>query len=187
MAIDKFFRERRKWQNPEALLFSIGLKRGFTFIDVGCGTGFFAIPAAIIVGENGRVYGLDPDSEAIDELRKEARKKGLQNLNLRVGTAEETVLCKSCAHIVFFSIVLHDFNDTTKVLRNAKKMLKYTGRLVNLDWKKEPMELGLPLERRFSEKKAEDIIESASFEIETIKEVSHYFYLIIAKHGTICS
>jgi ubiquinone/menaquinone biosynthesis C-methylase UbiE len=65
-------KERRAWQNPENILLSIGLKPGSTFIDLGCGDGFFAVPAANIVGRNGRVYALDMNSEAIDRLKGES-------------------------------------------------------------------------------------------------------------------
>ena len=130
--------ERRKWQNPEVILAEIGVKRGFTFVDVGCGHGFFALPAARLVGNEGRVYGLDADSEAVRKLKVRAAKEKLRNLKLKAGMAEETVFCDSCADIVFFGIVLHDFIDPNKVLSNTKKMLKPTGRLIDLDWKKEP-------------------------------------------------
>ena len=46
--------ERRTWQNPEEILTAIGLKAGQTLIDIGCGEGFFTLPAARIVGPNGR-------------------------------------------------------------------------------------------------------------------------------------
>jgi FkbM family methyltransferase len=85
------------------------LKLGSTFIDVGCGYGFFALPAARLVGEKGRVYGLDVDAEAIEKLREAATKENLENLALKVGNAEETILCERCADVVFFGIVLHDF------------------------------------------------------------------------------
>ena len=51
--------ERRKWQNPENILDGIGLHPGMTFIDIGCGQGFFTIPAAKIVGDSGKVYASD--------------------------------------------------------------------------------------------------------------------------------
>jgi len=156
------------------------LKLGFTFIDVGCGNGFFALPAARLVGENGKVCGLDINAEAIGMLTKTAMKEGLRNLNLRVGMAEETVLCKACADIVFFGIVLHDFTDVARVLSNAKRMLKSTGRLVDLDWKKEPMKFGPPLQIRFSEEKAVSLIEAAGFKINSVKDAGTYHYLIVA-------
>lgn len=174
-------KERRKWQNPEAILADIGLRLGFTFMDIGCGDGFFAIPAARLVGERGRVYALDVDSEAVDRLRRRAKKEGLINLSLKVGPAEETVLCEACADMVFFGINLHDFRDPSKVLMNAKRMLKPTGRLIDLDWKKQPMEIGPPLGIRFSDRKTTNLIKAAGFMIEAVKEAGPYHYLIIAK------
>jgi hypothetical protein len=64
---------------------------------------------------------------------------------------------------------------------NAKKMLKQTGRLVDLDWKKEPMEFGPPLKIRFDEEQAVNLVESASFRIKTVKDAGPYHYIIIAK------
>ena len=60
-------------------------------------------------------------------------------------------------------------------------MLKSTGRLVNLDWRKEPMELGPPLQIRFSEKEAKSLIENTGFTIEAVKDVGSYHYIITAK------
>jgi ubiquinone/menaquinone biosynthesis C-methylase UbiE len=173
--------ERRQWQNPETILSSIGLRSGFTFIDIGCGGGFFALPAARIVGIEGKVYGLDTNADSIANLKDQASREDLKNLYLKIGRAEEKIICKQCADIVFFGIVLHDFRDASKVLENAKRMVKPTGRLVNLDWKKEPMELGPPLRIRFSEEMAVSLIEGAGFTVETIKDSGQYHYLVIAK------
>jgi ubiquinone/menaquinone biosynthesis C-methylase UbiE len=181
--VHRFFddeKERRKWQNPEAILVDAGVKPGLILVDVGCGHGFFALPAARLVGNEGRVYGLDADSEAIDRLKEKVAKQKLRNLVLEVGMAEQTVLCDSCADIVFFGIVLHDFADTSKVLSNAKKMLKPTGRLIDLDWKKELMQLGPPLRIRFNEKEASNLIEKAGFRIDEVKEKGLYHYMIVA-------
>jgi ubiquinone/menaquinone biosynthesis C-methylase UbiE len=173
-------KERRKWQNPEAILTSIGLKSGFTFVDVGCGDGFFAVPAAKLVGKMGRVFGVDINPESIRRLEKKAESENLKNLELRLGRAEETVFCEGCADVVFFGIVLHDFDDPSKVLVNARKMLKRNGLLVSLDWKKEPMDVGPPLRIRFSEETAVRLIEAAGFKIETVKEWKPYNYIVIA-------
>jgi ubiquinone/menaquinone biosynthesis C-methylase UbiE len=173
--------ERRKWQNPEAILADIGLKAGLTFMDIGCGGGFFTLPAARLVGKSGKIYGIDTNAEYISELRELASGEGLNNLELTVGRAEDTVLCKSCADFIFFGIVLHDFDDPAKVLQNAKKMLNPAGRLVNLDWKKTSMPLGPPLQIRFSEEKSAQLIEAAGFEVISIKDIDPYHYMIVAK------
>jgi len=173
--------ERRRWQNPEAILADIGLRPGLTFVDIGCGGGFFALPAARIVGETGKVYSLDTNPRSIASLKELAASEGLTNLDLTIGKAEELTICEQCADIVFFGIALHDFKDPSRVLENARKMVKPAGRLVNLDWKKEPMKLGPPVEIRFSQEMASRLIEAAGFIVETIKDSGDYHYIIIAK------
>jgi len=42
--------EREQWQPPDDILDIIGIQPNSTFIDVGCGDGYFAIPAAQRVG-----------------------------------------------------------------------------------------------------------------------------------------
>ncbi len=173
--------ERRKWQNPEAILRDIGVKPGLTFIDVGCGAGFFTLPAARIIGPQGKVYGLDLQRDAIDEIRQKASIEGLANIDLKVGKAEEILMCRACADIVFLGIVLHDFQSPSEVLKNAHLMLKPDGKLVNLDWKKINMSFGPPLARRFDEATASRLIEQANFKIESVKDSGQYHYLITAK------
>lgn len=156
------------------------MKEGSTFIDVGCGNGFFSLPAARIVGKHGRVYGVDVSSDVITELKAEAKREGVKNLILRVGRAEETIFCNACADIVFYGVVLHDFKDPNRALVNARKMVKQDGRLINLDWRKEPMPIGPPLSIRFDEDMASRLIAQAGFRVTGIKQVLPYSYLIVA-------
>jgi ubiquinone/menaquinone biosynthesis C-methylase UbiE len=171
----------RRWHHPEISLERLGLRSGMTFMDVGCGYGFFTLQAASIVGETGKAYAVDIDASSIDRLKLEAAEKGLKNIRAEVGAAEETVFCDECADIVFYSIVLHDFRDPAKVLHNAKRMIKPDGTLVNLDWKKKPMPLGPPLKIRFSEEQAANLIKQAGFTVESVKNLGSNFYMVTAK------
>jgi len=60
-------------------------------------------------------------------------------------------------------------------------MLKPKGWLVDLDWKKEPMDFGPPLSIRFSEERAIGLIEGAGFKVEQQKETGRFHYLIMAR------
>jgi ubiquinone/menaquinone biosynthesis C-methylase UbiE len=184
MSCHRYFGEealRRKWHNPEITLKSIGLSVGMVYVDVGCGDGFFAIPAAQLVGEKGKVYAVDVDASAIERLKDKAAKKDLKNVTAKVEEAEETVFCEECADIVFYSRVLHDFRDPAKVLRNAKRMLKPAGTLVDLDWKKKRTPFGPPVRIRFSEEQAASLIKAAGFTIESVKAAGRNFYIVTAK------
>jgi ubiquinone/menaquinone biosynthesis C-methylase UbiE len=151
-----------------------------TFVDVGCGEGYFAIPAARRVRNFGRVYAVDINPESIERLRARAEKEGLANLISQAGGAETTVFCEGCADIVFFGIDLHDFQDPVAVLGNAKRMLGPRGRLVDLDWKDEPMDLGPPQGIRFPVGKARSLIESIGLRIHDVQDAGPYHYMVIA-------
>jgi len=170
---------RRSWYTPEDILQDLHL--GMTFTDIGCGDGFFSILAARKISEKGRVYAVDSDALAIEKLSSKAKTEDLKNITVKVATAEETIFCHACADFVFFSMVLHDFSDPAKVLRNAKQMIKPAGRQVDLDWKKQDMPFGPPVKIRFSQEYASSLIETAGFQIEGVKDVGSYHYVVTAK------
>ena len=173
--------ERRKYQNPEAILAGIGLQPGMTFVDVGCGGGFFALPAARIIGKRGKLYGFDENAEAITDLTRLATKEGLDNLELTTGNAEEIVLCEQCADVVFFGLVIVHLADPVKALENARRMLKPDGRLAVFDWKKKLTRQGPPMEQRLSEGQIVDFIKAAGFGGITVEDNGPYHYIITAR------
>jgi ubiquinone/menaquinone biosynthesis C-methylase UbiE len=171
---------RRQWQDPEAILAAIGLKPGMTFADIGCGAGFFALPAARITGPKGKIYGVDANPASIAALKEEAEKEGLKNLSLTVAEAEAVIPCEQCADFVFFGISLHDFHDPAKVLQNAKRILKPGGKLIDLDWKKEGVPFGPPDHIKFAPAYAAKLIREAGFLVLSIEGSGQYHYLITA-------
>jgi ubiquinone/menaquinone biosynthesis C-methylase UbiE len=173
--------ERRQWQDPEEILSLIGIMPGMVFVDMGCGDGYFALPAARRVGSSGRVYANDIDAGAVERLRLRAAREGLANLVTEMKESEATVSCEGCADVVFFGIDLHDFRDPATVLVNARRMLRPEGRLVDLDWKDQPMPFGPPLEKRFSIDKARNMMGAAGFRVDSVQNAGPYHYLIIAR------
>lgn len=169
---------RRSWYSPEAIIKN--LRFGMVFVDVGCGNGFFSILAAKKVGDIGKVYSVDIDADAVEKLRKKAEAEGLTNIVAVSGRAEETVFCDRCADFVFFSMDLHDFADPLRVLQNAKKMLKPSGQVIDLDWKKQQMPFGPPFGIRFSDEQAAELIRSAGFQIVENCEAGPHHYLLVA-------
>ena len=170
---------RRSWYNPDVILQE--LYSGTNFVDVGCGDGFFSILAARKVGEKGKVFAVDVDGQAIEKLKAKASSEGLTNITTKVGKAEDAIFCSHCADFVFYSMDLHDFSDPAKVLDNAWRMIKPTGILVDLDWKKIDMPFGPPSNIRFSEEYAEGLMKVAGFALIDARDAGPYHYIIKAK------
>jgi ubiquinone/menaquinone biosynthesis C-methylase UbiE len=75
-----------------ALLDLAGVKEGDAVLDVACGTGEPAIPAAIRVGPKGRVVATDFVAAMVDFAREKATAAGLQNIEFRVTDGEQLEL-----------------------------------------------------------------------------------------------
>jgi len=90
------------------LLEEVGIKAGQVVLDFGCGSGTYAIPAARIVGDKGKVYALDKDSEVLNELMQKAQSAGLNNID-RVDTHGELRihLADGSVDVVFLFDVFH--------------------------------------------------------------------------------
>lgn len=173
--------DRRSWQDPEAILGLTGLKSGDVFVDVGCGYGFFAIPAARIVGPHGKVIGIDVDRDWLESLRVAATNEGITNVETLLGRAEEIVPLEGSADVVFLGMDLHDFDDPAAVLRNARRTLKGGGTLANLDWKKEESPIGPPPEIRLDAATEAAMISGEGFEVMSVTAEGPYHYLILAR------
>ena len=80
------------------LLKDVGMKVGQIVLDFGCGSGTYTVPAARIVGDKGKVYALDKDSEVLDKLTQRAQSVGLDNIErmdthgeLEIGLADGSI------------------------------------------------------------------------------------------------
>ena len=61
---------RRRLNNPVKTLEAAGLKVGQHVLEVGCGAGFFTVPAARLVGGTGLVHSIDLYPRAIEHVTK---------------------------------------------------------------------------------------------------------------------
>ncbi len=73
------------------ILKRIGIKMGQIVLDFGCGSGTYTIPVAKIVGKKGRVYALDKDNNALDNLMRKATLGRLENVR-RMATSGDVII-----------------------------------------------------------------------------------------------
>ncbi|MHA1442278.1 MAG: class I SAM-dependent methyltransferase [Candidatus Heimdallarchaeota archaeon] len=99
------------FMNADDLLIPAGLKEGQKVLEVGCGPGFFTIPAAEIVGENGIVYANDFNHFAIKKVEKKIAKKNITNVIVMHEDITKTTLSDKSIDLVFFFGVIHSLED----------------------------------------------------------------------------
>jgi ubiquinone/menaquinone biosynthesis C-methylase UbiE len=66
----------RRWLHDPPKIVGPYIEPGMTVLDVGCGLGWFAIPMARMVGEQGKVIAVDLQPQMLEMLRRRADKAG---------------------------------------------------------------------------------------------------------------
>ena len=66
--------------STRALLAEVGIRTGWTCLDVGCGGGDVTFELARAVGPAGRVVGVDRDETKLELARREAAQRGVTNV-----------------------------------------------------------------------------------------------------------
>ena len=104
----------------------MGVKRGQTILEVGCGPGFFTIPAARMA-EDGTVYALDIYPMMIENVEKKARKHRLDNIKTLNLPASSTGLNDKSIDLILCIDVLSDISDIVPTLQEMHRILKPDG------------------------------------------------------------
>ncbi len=135
--IDTFvFRDQvRELRQRTATLAHIQL--GEQVLDVGCGTGTLAIEAARLVGNAGRVAGVDPGKEQIARARAKAAPRHLP-IDFQIGVIEQLPFPDQTFDVVLSTLLMHHLPVPLKRqgLAEIARVLKPGGRLVIADFKR---------------------------------------------------
>ncbi len=119
--------------NPYKLLKQAGLKNDQTVLEVGCGPGFFTVPASKIVGENGFIYAIDINPFAIESVNKKVKKAGVENVEALVISVYNTELYDQSIDLAFLFGVRHVL-EYTKVKKEMNRIMKNEGILAIQKW-----------------------------------------------------
>jgi ubiquinone/menaquinone biosynthesis C-methylase UbiE len=119
---------RRRGQNPERILKPY-IREGMTALDLGCGTGFFTIDMAKLVGPTGKVVAADLQDGMLDILRKKIDRAGLKNIFPYKTPQDKLGLTEKFDFVLIF-YVLHEIPDQAALLKEIKEMLKPDGKVL---------------------------------------------------------
>ncbi|MBU3160975.1 class I SAM-dependent methyltransferase [Clostridium frigoris] len=164
---------RRQLMPPAQTLknFQIGAKG--SLLDVGCGIGYFSIPAANIL-KQGNVIGLDIMPEMIDIAKEKA--KGITNIEFIKSEEYSFPIQDASIDYVFICNVIHEVENKAKYFNEIRRVLKPSGLLCIIDWEKKETKMGPSINDRISKVEMIKICASANFEHleDVFINIDHY-------------
>lgn len=101
-----------------------GIKEGDTVVDLGSGAGNDVFVARAIVGDTGKVIGLDMTEEMIDNANKNNAKLGYKNVEFKLGDIELMPFKNNLADVVVSNCVLNLVPDKEKAFSEIFRILK---------------------------------------------------------------
>jgi ubiquinone/menaquinone biosynthesis C-methylase UbiE len=101
-----------------------GIKEGNTVVDLGSGAGNDVFVARAIVGNSGKVIGIDMTEEMIDKANKNNQKLGYNNVEFKLGEIENMPLENSIADVVVSNCVLNLVPNKEKAFSEIYRILK---------------------------------------------------------------
>ena len=135
--------------NPKQILLDVGVAAGMQVADFGCGGGYFVIPAAQLVGDQGTVFGVDVLKDALSSLTSKSKLFNLSNI-VPVWANVETYGASRGIHdhkldMVFLVQLLSQTKPEKMegVFKEVDRVLNHDdGKILVVDWKTKKFVLG---------------------------------------------
>ena len=121
---------RGRFFDPVRTLKGARIQSGQEVLEVGCGTGFFTIPAVELVGDEGRVYAIDPHPLAIEQVARKVRDAGLTNVRPINADATEAGLASDSIDLaLLFGVIPSPTLPLDRLLPEIHRLLRSEGAL----------------------------------------------------------
>ena len=119
---------RQKLMDPEKTLRIAEVQPAQTILEVGCGTGFFTIPAARAIGDEGWLIALDASSGFLEEVSRKVRDAELKNVVILQRDALNTKLdSESVDKVLLFGVIPFPLLPLDKLLPEVYRVLNPEG------------------------------------------------------------
>lgn len=120
---------RRLIQDPALILQGL-VQPGQTVLDIGCGMGYFSLPMARLVGQDGEVICIDMQTGMLEAARRKAGKAGLEGRMRFQQCTENSLGLTTAADFALTFWMVHEVARRDKFLREIKQSLNPSGTLL---------------------------------------------------------
>ena len=127
------------WREAESqlkrfeVLAGVGDLNGCSVLDIGCGGGVDTLIAAMIVGPEGKVVGVDMTPEMLERAVKNLNETNLSNVTFEPASAENLPFPDESIDVAISNGVFNLIPDKVKALAEVYRVLKPSGRIMIAD------------------------------------------------------
>jgi demethylmenaquinone methyltransferase/2-methoxy-6-polyprenyl-1,4-benzoquinol methylase len=123
-------RFRYRFFGPAKILEGVDGLQGQTVLEIGCGTGFFTIPAARLIGDQGSLVAMDIIPESVEMVSKKVQTAQLHNVRVVKGDALRTNLdSASFQTVILFGVIPAPMVPLNQLLIELHRVLRPEGSL----------------------------------------------------------
>lgn len=170
--------ERHKLLNPEETLNKIGFEEGMLAAEIGCGTGFYTIPASRILGDDGKIYAFDIESKMLTLLRMKIEKPNIVPI---VCEEDKLPLKDKLLDIALLAFMIHESSAPFDYIKEIKRVLKQLGRLAVIDWNKISEDEGPQESDRISKDQIIEWFNELKLNVVINEDLNASHYLLVAE------
>ena len=137
--------------DPGVVIKQLDIKEKDIVTDLGCGRGFFVIPAAKKVGDEGKVYAFDILESPLEAVSSVAKLNFLSNIIIGRANLEERgdvqkIMQGELMDVVMMSNVMFANKKRNNIIAEAGSILKKDKELAIIDWKNSELPIAPPVE-----------------------------------------
>jgi HEAT repeat protein/protein-L-isoaspartate O-methyltransferase len=136
---------REREEATSVMIHALELKPGQVVADLGCGNGYHSLMMARLVGESGKIYGVDIQKEMLTMLKKRAKDANIANVVPVLGKFWDPNLPANSIDVALIVDAYHEFSHPARMLKGIYKALKPKGVVVFLEYRMEDPEV--PIKR----------------------------------------
>ena len=144
--------EREKEEEPAKLLKALGIQEGMVIADVGAGSGYHVFRMAPLVGEKGKILGVDIQPEMLDLMNARAKKENVTNIQTVKSTETDPKLPANSVDLILMVDVYHELSYPYEMTEKMVASLKPGGRLVFVEFRLEDPMVPIKLVHKMSER-----------------------------------
>lgn len=172
-----------KFLDPNSIIAQLNVQSGSIAADFGCGPGYFSIPFAKTIGEEGKIYALDVLPQVLETVASKAKSSGITNIVINRVNLEKENRSKIEANLLDW-VILKDvlFQNQKKdvIIKEAYRVLKNNGKAIVVEWKERDSFVGPEAKLRIPENNLKKLFVSHGFSIEKDINAGDFHYAFVA-------